>query len=187
MVVIRSWMLVSSRLVRVSRRSTGMPSARLAVIFSIRCSPPEQGRPEPRAAIAAGQSITATGCSFSRQHRPCAWARSGGEADLEAVGFAEPAFPQGLADAGGQIAADVREPLPLARLDAEERAANTAVLMDAGRRVGPAALAEGNLPALEVAEELFPFLVGWGPVLLARAYRPAAGDEARWPLMTSSG
>src|SRR5215469_8084990 len=46
MAVIRSWMLLSSRPVRVSRRSTGMPSARLAVIFSIRCSPPEQGRLE---------------------------------------------------------------------------------------------------------------------------------------------
>ncbi len=39
-----------------------MPSARLAVIFSIRCSPPEQGRLEPRAAITAGQSMTATDC-----------------------------------------------------------------------------------------------------------------------------
>ena len=29
------------------------------MIFSIRCSPPEQGRLEPRAAITAGQSITA--------------------------------------------------------------------------------------------------------------------------------
>jgi hypothetical protein len=39
-----------------------MPSARLAVIFSIRCSPPGQGRLEPTAVITAGQSITATGC-----------------------------------------------------------------------------------------------------------------------------
>jgi len=62
MAVIRSWMLRSSRPVRVSRRSTGMPSARLAVILSIRCSPPEQGRAEPRAAITAGQSMTAPGC-----------------------------------------------------------------------------------------------------------------------------
>ena len=38
-----------------------MPSARLAVILSIRCSPPEQGRLVPRAATAEGQSTTATG------------------------------------------------------------------------------------------------------------------------------
>jgi hypothetical protein len=49
-------MLRSSRPVRVSPSSTGMPSARLAVIFSIRCSPLEQERLEPRAAITAGQS-----------------------------------------------------------------------------------------------------------------------------------
>jgi len=42
----------------------------------------------------------------------------GCEADFEALGFAEPAFPLGFANAGGQVAADVREPLPLARLDA---------------------------------------------------------------------
>jgi hypothetical protein len=38
-----------------------MPSARLAVILSIRCSPPEQGRLVPRAVAAVGQSMTATG------------------------------------------------------------------------------------------------------------------------------
>jgi hypothetical protein len=53
-------MLRSSSPVRVSRRSTGMPSAMLAVIFSIRRSPPEQGRLDSRAAITSGQSITAT-------------------------------------------------------------------------------------------------------------------------------
>jgi len=46
----------------------------------------------------------------------------GCEADFEALGLAEPAFPVSLADAGGQVAADVREPLPLARLDAKEGA-----------------------------------------------------------------
>jgi hypothetical protein len=48
----------------------------------------------------------------------------GCEADFEALGFAEPAFPLGLADAGGQVAADVCEPLPLAWLDTKERAPN---------------------------------------------------------------
>ena len=51
----------------------------------------------------------------------------GREADFEALGFAEPAFPLRLADAGGQVFADVREPLPLAWLDAQERAPDTAL------------------------------------------------------------
>jgi len=42
----------------------------------------------------------------------------GREADLQALGLAEPALSLGLADAGGQVVADVREPLPLAWLDA---------------------------------------------------------------------
>ena len=64
----------------------------------------------------------------------------GCEADFEALGFAEPAFPLGFGDPGGQVAADVREPLPLARLDAEERAPDTAltemILMTAPGRSG---------------------------------------------------
>lgn len=39
-----------------------MPSARLPVILSIRCWPPEQGRLVPRAAMAAGQLMAAAGC-----------------------------------------------------------------------------------------------------------------------------
>lgn len=64
------------------------------------------------------------------------------------------AFPVGLGDADGQVDADVREPLPLARLDAEERAPDAAVFMDAEGRVGPAAFAEGDLPAFEVSLHL---------------------------------
>ena len=49
--------------------------------------------------------------------------------------------------------------------------------MNAAGSVGPAAVAEGELAALEVAEELVPFLVGWGAVFLAGAQLAAAGDE----------
>jgi hypothetical protein len=47
-------------LVRVSWRSTGIPSAMLAIRRSIRCSPREQARwPAVRAEIAAGQPVMA--------------------------------------------------------------------------------------------------------------------------------
>jgi hypothetical protein len=41
--------------------------------------------------------------------------------------------------------------------------------MDAWGVVGAAAVAEGDLAAFEVAEELLPLLVGGGAVLLGRA------------------
>lgn len=51
-------MLPLSRPVTVSRRSTGMPSARLADSRRTRRSPPEQGRPPLfRAVTAASQSM----------------------------------------------------------------------------------------------------------------------------------
>jgi hypothetical protein len=51
------------------------------------------------------------------------------------------------------------------------------VLVDARGVVGAAAVAEGDLAALEVAEELGHFLVGRDAVFRGRAQCPAAGDE----------
>ena len=51
------------------------------------------------------------------------------------------------------------------------------MLVDAGGSVGAAAVAQGELAALEVAEELLPFLVGGGAVLRGRAQGAAAGEE----------
>jgi hypothetical protein len=51
------------------------------------------------------------------------------------------------------------------------------VLVHASGSIGPAAVAHGDPAALEVPEELLPFLVGGGPVFLAGAGRPSAGDE----------
>ena len=90
-----------------------------------------------------------------------------GEADLQSFGLAGPAFAFGLGDAGGEAVADFLEPLPLGGVDAQQRAADAAVLVDAAGSVGPAAVAEGELAALEVAEELLPFGVGRGAVFLA--------------------
>src|ERR1700679_1908676 len=87
-----------------------------------------------------------------------------GEADLEAFCFAGPAFVFCLGDACGEAGADVAEPVALGGVDAEHRAADAAVLVDAAGAVCPAAFAEGELAALEVAEELLPFGVGRGTV-----------------------
>ncbi len=56
------------------------------------------------------------------------------------------------------------------------------MLVDAWGVVGAAAVAEGDLAALEMAEELGPFLVAGGPVLGRWAQRPAAGDECPVPV-----
>ena len=51
------------------------------------------------------------------------------------------------------------------------------VLVDAGGGERAAAVADGQLAAFEVAEELFPFFVGGGAVFLGGAQRAAAGQE----------
>lgn len=51
---------------------------------------------------------------------------SGGEADAQALGLAEPALPFGLGDAGGEVVADVGQAWPLAWVDAEGGASNAA-------------------------------------------------------------
>jgi hypothetical protein len=48
----------------------------------------------------------------------------GGEADLQAFGFAGPAFTLGFADAGDQVAADPGQPWPLGGVGAQQRAAD---------------------------------------------------------------
>jgi hypothetical protein len=47
----------------------------------------------------------------------------------------------------------------------------------AGGVVGAAAVADGDLAAFEVPDELGPFLIGRDPVFLAGAQRTPAGDE----------
>src|SRR6478735_1937191 len=51
------------------------------------------------------------------------------------------------------------------------------MFMNTGRRVGPAAGAQGDLSAFEMAEELLPFLFCRGAVFLAGPQRPSSGDE----------
>jgi hypothetical protein len=73
MAVMSSWILRASRPVAVSRRSTEMPTAMLAIACTMRRSQAEQGRsPALRAVIAASQSMAAIGvpmlvpCSMKR-------------------------------------------------------------------------------------------------------------------------
>src|SRR5262249_28326725 len=96
-------------------------------------------------------------------------------------GFAGPALAFGLGDAGSEVGMYLVESVALAGVDAQHRAADAAVLVDAAGSVGTAAVAEGELAALEVAEELFPFGVGRGAVLGAGPQCPAAGDEPPVP------
>ena len=51
------------------------------------------------------------------------------------------------------------------------------MLMDTASSPGPAAVAECDLAALEVAGEPGPFLIGRGAVLLGRPHRPPPRDE----------
>ena len=105
------------------------------------------------------------------------FAGGGVEADAESFGFAGPAFTFGFGDAGQEVVADLLEAVPLGGVDAEERASDAGVLVDAGGGTCASAVAECDAAALEVAEELFPFGVGRGAVFLAGPGGPAAGDE----------
>jgi hypothetical protein len=89
-----------------------------------------------------------------------------GEADLEAFDFAGPAFAFGFCDAGGQVVADLCEPVPLGWVWPVDGAADAGVFVDAGGAECPPAGTGGDLAAFEVPEEFLPFLVGRGAVFL---------------------
>jgi hypothetical protein len=79
-------------------------------------------------------------------------AARGGEADLQALDLTEPSLAAGFGDAAGEVVADLGEAAALGRVGAQQGAANTGVFMNTGRRVGPAAGAQGDLSAFEMAE-----------------------------------
>ena len=51
-------------------------------------------------------------------------AGGGGEADLESLGFAGPAFAFGFGDAGAEVVADLLQPAALGGVDSQERASD---------------------------------------------------------------
>jgi hypothetical protein len=77
-----------------------------------------------------------------------------GEADLEAFGFAEPAFAFGFGDAGGEVAGDLGDAAALGGVGPVQGASQAAVFVDAGGGERAAAGAGGDFAAFEVAEEL---------------------------------
>src|SRR6516225_9507543 len=101
----------------------------------------------------------------------------GGEADLQALDFAEPALPLGFVDAGEQVVADLGDAVPLLRVHPEQAASQTAVLVNTAGRIRPAAGSQGDAAAFEVAEEFLPYLVSGQPVFFGRPQAAAAGDE----------
>lgn len=109
------------------------------------------------------------------------------EADLESFNFAGPPLTFSFGDPGEQVVADLEDAGSLDRRRAKEGAAQATVLMDARSRIGFSALSEGHSTPLEVAKELVPLLVARDAAFLARAETAPAGDEARCPVMTSSG
>ncbi len=109
------------------------------------------------------------------------------EADLESFDFAEPALTLCFGDAGGEVVADLDEPLALGGIGPEHRAADAGVLVDAGSAERPAAGAGGDLAAFEVAEDLVhSSSVGTRYSSLGRSARRRARN-ARWAWMASSG
>src|SRR6266542_3279500 len=100
-----------------------------------------------------------------------------GEADLEAVDLAEPAFPMRLGDAGEQVVADLLQARSLRWVWSQERTSDTRVFMNAGRSERAGAGPDGHLSFLEVGEEGVPLLVGGGSVFFAGSGRSASGDE----------
>ena len=78
---------------------------------------------------------------------------------------------------GGEVVADLGEAGALGRVRPEHWAADAGVFVDARGGESAAAVADRQLAPFEVAEELFPFLVGGSAVFLGRPQRPAPGDE----------
>src|SRR5215207_9782107 len=60
-------------------------------------------------------------------------AAGAGEADFQPFGFTEPAVGLGFGDAGDEVVADLDEAGPGGGVGPQERAAQTAVFVDAGR------------------------------------------------------
>ena len=110
-----------------------------------------------------------------------------GEADLEAFGFAEPAVGFGFGDAVDEVVADLFEAGSGCGIGPQQRAAQTAVFVDAGGVVGrpqsPTATLRCSKWPMNSAHSAS---VGVRYSLLGRSARRRA-MYARWPLITSSG
>ncbi|MFJ9026644.1 hypothetical protein ACIRPU_42925 [Streptomyces sp. NPDC102259] len=110
-----------------------------------------------------------------------------GKTDLEPFQLAQPALAFGLDDAGQEVVADLDQAAALVGLGTEHRAAEAGVFVDARGTERASADADGELAALEVAEEGIPLLCGGGAgARLGRRKRRRAMN-ARWASMASAG
>jgi hypothetical protein len=110
-----------------------------------------------------------------------------GEADLQAFDLTEPVVLLGLGNAVAEVVADLDQAGPLRRIGSKQGTTQATVLMDAAGSVGAAAVTKRDPAALEVAEELFPFLFGRGRYSSDGRSSRRRAMKARWPLMASSG
>lgn len=101
---------------------------------------------------------------------------------MQAFDLAEPAFTFGFGDACGEVVADLDESVALGGVGPQQRAADAGMFVDAGGAERTAAGAGGDLPTLEVAEELGPFLVGRGAIFLAGSQCAPPGQERQMGL-----
>ena len=92
-----------------------------------------------------------------------------GKAELKSFRFAEPTVLLGFVDAHAEVVPDLDEAWPLCWFGPQHRAADAGVFVDAGGAERSGAGADGDFATLEVAEELFPFLVGGRAVFLGGA------------------
>src|SRR6516165_9234266 len=104
---------------------------------------------------------------------------SAGETDPEALDLAEPAFALGFGDAGVEVVADLGDPVPLGGIGPVHAAPQTRMFVDAGSAECAAAYPGGDLPTLEVAEELLPFFFAGDPVFIGRPQPPPPGKECQ--------
>ena len=110
-----------------------------------------------------------------------------GEADVEALDLAEPAFVLGLGDAGQQALADLGDPPPLGGIGSKEAAPQAAVLMGAAGAVGAAPQSPRAIRRRWKwpRNSCHSVSVGVRYSSPGRVARRRA-MKARWPLMTSS-
>ncbi|MFY4716955.1 hypothetical protein [Streptomyces sp. LaBMicrA B280] len=101
----------------------------------------------------------------------------GGEAGLDRGDLAKPSLLLGLLEPVVQVRVDLLQAGHLLEIGPQDGAADAGVFMDAGGAEVTCADAEGDLPQLEVGQEVLPFLRGGLAVLLPGSQRPAAGDE----------
>src|SRR6185312_5122424 len=83
----------------------------------------------------------------------------------------------GFGDARGEVVADLDQTGPLAGVGPQQCATHTSMFMDAGGSERATAGADGDLAALEVAEEFLPFGVGGCAVFVGGAQRTPSGEE----------